>query len=126
MAQPASHIAAMREQITSQPALLRDIVEPAAQQVELALREVQPQRWRAVYTAGCGDSYYAGLACEMAFAQLLPPAGQGAGGDAVRALRGGRGGDPVRASSASPIRARWRGRSKPWRWRARRAWTPSP
>ena len=70
MAQPASHIAAMREQITSQPALLRDIVEPAAQQVELALREVQPQRWRAVYTAGCGDSYYAGLACEMAFAQL--------------------------------------------------------
>ena len=70
MAQPASHIAAMREQITSQPALLRDIVEPAAQQVELALREVQPQRWRAVYTAGCGDSYYAGLACEMAFAQF--------------------------------------------------------
>ena len=70
MAEPASHIAAMRQQITSQPALLRDIVEPAAREVELALREVQPQRWRAVYTAGCGDSFYAGLACEMAFAQF--------------------------------------------------------
>src|SRR6266567_4587406 len=30
----------------------------------------QPQRWQAVYTAGCGDSFYAGLACEMAFARF--------------------------------------------------------
>ena len=28
------------------------------------------QRWRVVYTAGCGDSFYAGLACEMAFARF--------------------------------------------------------
>ena len=70
MAEPSSHLAVMREQITSQPELLRGIVEPAARQVEDALREVQPERWRAVYTAGCGDSFYAGLACEMAFAQF--------------------------------------------------------
>ena len=70
MAEPSSHIVAMRQQITSQPALLRDIVEPAVRQVEDALRDVQPERWRAIYTAGCGDSFYAGLACEMAFAQF--------------------------------------------------------
>ena len=70
MAEPSSDFAVMRQQIVSQPALLRDIVEPAARQVEDALRRVQPQRWRAIYTAGCGDSFYAGLACEMAFAQF--------------------------------------------------------
>ena len=70
MTEPSPHLAVMREQIRSQPALLRDIVEPAARQVENALREVEPQRWRAIYTAGCGDSFYAGLACEMAFAKF--------------------------------------------------------
>ena len=70
MAEPSSHLAVMREQITSQPALLRDIVEPTARRVEDAFRELQPQRWRVIYTAGCGDSFYAGLACEMAFAQF--------------------------------------------------------
>ena len=60
----------MRDQITSQPALLRDIVEPAAQHVADALRDVKPQHWQAIYTAGCGDSFYAGLACEMAFARF--------------------------------------------------------
>ncbi len=62
--------AVMRDQIISQPALLRHIVEPAAQQVADALHDVQPQRWQAIYTAGCGDSFYAGLACEMAFARF--------------------------------------------------------
>lgn len=70
MAAEASPRAAMRDQILSQPALLRDIVEPATQQVAAALRDVQPQRWQAIYTAGCGDSFYAGLACEMAFAHF--------------------------------------------------------
>ena len=70
MAEVPSVRGVMREQIASQPALLRDIVEPAARRVEEALRDVQPERWRLVYTAGCGDSFYAGLACEMAFGQF--------------------------------------------------------
>ena len=70
MAEASSHLAVMRQQITSQPDLLRDIVEPAAREVEDALRDVQPQHWRVVYTAGCGDSFYAGLACEMAFGRF--------------------------------------------------------
>ena len=70
MAAESSDRAVMRDQIMSQPVLLRDIVEPAARQVADALRDVQPQRWQAIYTAGCGDSFYAGLACEMAFARF--------------------------------------------------------
>ena len=70
MATESSDRAVMRDQILSQPALLRDIVEPATRQVADALGRVQPQRWQAIYTAGCGDSYYAGLACEMAFARF--------------------------------------------------------
>ena len=70
MAAEPTDRAVMHDQITSQPALLRDIVEPAARQVADALDRVQPQRWQAIYTAGCGDSYYAGLACEMAFARF--------------------------------------------------------
>lgn len=70
MAAEASARAVMRDQIVSQPALLRDIIEPATRQVAEALRDVQPQRWQAIYTAGCGDSFYAGLACEMAFARF--------------------------------------------------------
>ena len=70
MAEAPSVRGAMREQIVSQPALLRNIVEPAARSVEEALRDVQPERWRLIYTAGCGDSFYAGLACEMAFGQF--------------------------------------------------------
>ena len=70
MAVESSEHAVMRDQILSQPALLRDIIEPAARQVADALRDMQPQRWQAIYTAGCGDSFYAGLACEMAFARF--------------------------------------------------------
>ena len=70
MAAESSDRTVMRDQILSQPTLLRDIVEPATRQVADALRDVQPQRWQAVYTAGCGDSFYAGLACEMAFARF--------------------------------------------------------
>ena len=35
-----------------------------------ALRRFQGEQWQAIYTAGCGDSFYAGLACEMAFARF--------------------------------------------------------
>jgi glucosamine--fructose-6-phosphate aminotransferase (isomerizing) len=70
MADASSDRAVMRDQIASQPALLRDLVEPATRQVADALRGVQPQGWQAIYTAGCGDSFHAGLACEMAFARF--------------------------------------------------------
>ena len=70
MAAESSPRTVMRDQIMSQPALLRDIVEPAAQKVADALHDVKPQHWQAIYTAGCGDSFYAGLACEMAFARF--------------------------------------------------------
>ncbi len=61
---------AMYDQIISQPALLRDVCERAEPIVKQALASFETDRWRSIYTAGCGDSYYAGLACEMAFAQL--------------------------------------------------------
>ena len=60
MAAEPTDRAVMHDQIMSQPTLLRDLVEPAARQVADALDRVQPQRWHAIYTAGCGDSYYAG------------------------------------------------------------------
>lgn len=61
---------AMYEQIVSQPALLRDVCERAEPLVRQVLDVCRTDRWRSIYTAGCGDSYYAGLACEMAFAQF--------------------------------------------------------
>ncbi len=61
---------AMYDQIISQPALLRDVCERAEPIVVQALASFDTDRWRSIYTAGCGDSYYAGLACEMAFAQF--------------------------------------------------------
>ena len=57
----------MYQQIVSQPALLLDIFERAKQRVDEVMSQFPEQRWLAVYTAGCGDSFYAGLACEMAF-----------------------------------------------------------
>jgi glucosamine--fructose-6-phosphate aminotransferase (isomerizing) len=57
----------MYAQIVSQPALLRDTFDAAQQAVHEALAQCQIQRWQMLYTAGCGDSFYAGLACEMAF-----------------------------------------------------------
>lgn len=60
----------MYDQIVSQPALLRDVFAQTEQAVHDTLAQFQAQHWRAVYTAGCGDSFYAGLACEMAFLRL--------------------------------------------------------
>ena len=60
----------MHAQIVSQPSLLRETFERTEQRVREALAHFQVQRWQAVYTAGCGDSFYAGLACEMAFAHF--------------------------------------------------------
>ena len=61
---------AMYDQIVSQPALLREVCDRAEPIIKQALAACQTDRWRRIYTAGCGDSYYAGLACEMAFAQF--------------------------------------------------------
>ncbi len=61
---------AMYDQIVSQPALLREVCERAELLVQQVLEASQTDRWRSIYTAGCGDSYYAGLACEMAFGQF--------------------------------------------------------
>jgi glucosamine--fructose-6-phosphate aminotransferase (isomerizing) len=60
----------MYSQIVSQPALMREMFEPAERCVHDTLAQLPVQRWQAIYTAGCGDSYYAGLACEMAFARF--------------------------------------------------------
>jgi glucosamine--fructose-6-phosphate aminotransferase (isomerizing) len=60
----------MYAQIVSQPGLIRDIFGSAERRVHDVLARLPVQRWQAIYTAGCGDSFYAGLACEMAFARF--------------------------------------------------------
>ena len=70
MATAASPRRMMYAQILSQPALLLEVFDATEQAVQEAFSQFQPQRWQAIYTAGCGDSFYAGLACEMAFARF--------------------------------------------------------
>ena len=70
MATAASPRHMMYAQIVSQPALLLEVFDATEQAIQDAFTRFQPQRWQAVYTAGCGDSFYAGLACEMAFAHF--------------------------------------------------------
>src|SRR5215472_19045622 len=67
MATAASPRQMMYAQIMSQPALLLEVFDTTERMVQDAFSHLQPQRWQAIYTAGCGDSFYAGLACEMAF-----------------------------------------------------------
>jgi glucosamine--fructose-6-phosphate aminotransferase (isomerizing) len=70
MATAASPRHMMYTQIVSQPALLLEVFDATERAVQAAFTHFQPQRWQAIYTAGCGDSFYAGLACEMAFARF--------------------------------------------------------
>ena len=70
MATAASPRQMMYAQIISQPALLLEVFDATERAVQDAFAAFQPQRWQAIYTAGCGDSFYAGLACEMAFARF--------------------------------------------------------
>jgi glucosamine--fructose-6-phosphate aminotransferase (isomerizing) len=70
MATAASPRHMMYAQIVSQPALLLESFDATERAVQEAFTHFQPQRWQAIYTAGCGDSFYAGLACEMAFARF--------------------------------------------------------
>jgi glucosamine--fructose-6-phosphate aminotransferase (isomerizing) len=60
----------MHTQIVSQPALLLEVVENAERLVHDTLSRLKVEHWQAIYTAGCGDSFYAGLACAMAFARF--------------------------------------------------------
>ena len=70
MATAASPRQMMYTQIISQPALLLEIFEATERAVQDAFTHFRPRRWQAIYTAGCGDSFYAGLACEMAFGRF--------------------------------------------------------
>ena len=70
MATAASPRQMMYAQIMSQPALLLEVFEATERAVQDAFTAFEPQRWQAIYTAGCGDSFYAGLACEMALARF--------------------------------------------------------
>ena len=70
MATAASPRRMMYAQIVSQPALLLEVFDATERAEQDAFSHFQPQRWQAIYTAGCGDSFYAGLACEMAFARF--------------------------------------------------------
>jgi glucosamine 6-phosphate synthetase-like amidotransferase/phosphosugar isomerase protein len=60
----------MYAQIVSQPALFLEVFSSAEALIHHTLARFQVDQWRAVYMAGCGDSFYAGLACEMAFARF--------------------------------------------------------
>lgn len=60
----------MYDQIVSQPALLTEVCKRAESIVQQGLAQFPTAQWQTVYTAGCGDSFYAGLACEMAFSLL--------------------------------------------------------
>src|SRR5215475_11366729 len=70
MATAASPRQMMYAQIVSQPALLLEVFDATEQAVQDACTHFHPHLWQAIYTAGCGDSFYAGLACEMAFAHF--------------------------------------------------------
>src|SRR5437870_11847391 len=70
MATAASPRHMMYAQIVSQPALLLEVFDATERAIQDAFTRFQPQRWQAVYTAGSGDSFYAGLACEMAFGRF--------------------------------------------------------
>src|SRR5215470_8405867 len=70
MATAASPRHMMYAQIVNQPALLLDVFDATEHAIQDALGHFQSERWQTIYTAGCGDSFYAGLACEMAFARF--------------------------------------------------------
>jgi glucosamine--fructose-6-phosphate aminotransferase (isomerizing) len=70
MATASSARQMMHAQIVSQPALLLEVFEDAERLVHDTLSRLKVEHWQAIYTAGCGDSFYAGLACAMAFARF--------------------------------------------------------
>jgi len=60
----------MYDQIVSQPALIREMCEPIDALIRATLNRDECQKWQRIFLAGCGDSYYTGLACELAIEQF--------------------------------------------------------
>src|SRR5262249_60992223 len=67
MATAASPRQMMYAQIMSQPALLLEVFDATERMVQDAFSHLQPQRWQAIYTAGCGHCFFAGLPSWMDF-----------------------------------------------------------
>ena len=57
----------MYEEVFNRPAFIRDNLEELDALVRSVLPRDACQRWTRVLLTGCGDSYYAGLASELAF-----------------------------------------------------------
>ncbi|MBI4640044.1 MAG: SIS domain-containing protein, partial [Candidatus Tectomicrobia bacterium] len=60
----------MYDQIVSQPALIREMFEPIDTLIRATLNRNECRKWQRIFLAGCGDSYYTGLACELAIEQF--------------------------------------------------------
>lgn len=56
----------MYEQLRQVPALIRDKLQELDDLVKARLEARQVLRWERIFTAGCGDSFYVGLAAELA------------------------------------------------------------
>jgi glutamine---fructose-6-phosphate transaminase (isomerizing) len=59
-----------RDQILTLPTLIRDVTEPFAAEAARVLDTALAATTQRVHVVGCGDSYFAALATELAFAQL--------------------------------------------------------
>jgi glucosamine--fructose-6-phosphate aminotransferase (isomerizing) len=57
----------MYDEILKRPAFIRERLDELDELVRATLPRDACQRWTRVLLTGCGDSYYAGLACELAF-----------------------------------------------------------
>jgi glucosamine--fructose-6-phosphate aminotransferase (isomerizing) len=75
----------MYDEIWRRPGLIRDGLEELDHLVRTTLPADACRRWTRVLLTGCGDSYYAGLATELAFASWT-----GLAVDVRPALQGGR------------------------------------
>ena len=57
----------MYDEVLQRPAFIREHLDALDDLVRATLPRQACQRWTQVLLTGCGDSYYAGLACELAF-----------------------------------------------------------
>jgi glutamine---fructose-6-phosphate transaminase (isomerizing) len=85
----------MYEEVLNRPAFIRDNLEALDHLVRSILPRDACRRWTRVLLTGCGDSYYAGLASELAFETWT-----GLAVDVQPSLQGGRYAIPSMASPA--------------------------
>jgi glutamine---fructose-6-phosphate transaminase (isomerizing) len=85
----------MYEEVLSRPAFIRDNLEALDDLVRSVLPRDACRRWTRVLLTGCGDSYYAGLASELAFKTWT-----GLAVDVQPSLQGGRYAIPAMTSPA--------------------------